>query len=178
MSALQGKVGSWELSFKSIPRGSSGTVQVQVDGKLVEVSWRRDADGIWIELPHGVYGFDLKGENNDEGGIEYQVSARNGAKSWSKLSFKRSGEESAAQGAAASAAKKGVRVRAQMPGKITRVLVAAGATVEKNQPLFVMEAMKMENEIRAPQAGIVGQLKVSEGQAVETGAHLCVLDAV
>ena len=44
--------------------------------------------------------------------------------------------------------------------------------------VIVMEAMKMENEIRAPQAGRVGNLKVLEGNAVETGTDLCVIDPV
>lgn len=66
-------------------------------------------------------------------------------------------------------------VRAQMPGKILRVNVKEGATVEKGQSIIVMEAMKMENEIKAPQAGRVQGLKISEGQAVETGAELCTI---
>lgn len=176
MNEIQGKVGPWEIRFKSIPRGSFGTVQVEVRGKVIEVSWRRDPDGIWLELPHGVFGYDFKGEAGEDGVIRYDVSERNQSQSWTKLSYLRSGEESAAAAASAAVAKKGFRIRAQMPGKITRVLVAMGNQVEKNQPLFVMEAMKMENEIRAPQAGVVGQLKVIEGQAVETGADLCVLD--
>jgi biotin carboxyl carrier protein len=48
--------------------------------------------------------------------------------------------------------------------------------VERGQPLLVMEAMKMENEIRASQAGKVIAVKVSEGQAVETGADLMNLE--
>ena len=62
-----------------------------------------------------------------------------------------------------------------MPGKIIRVLVQEGAEVQKDQPLLVMEAMKMENEIRSPQNGVVGQLKVSEGSTVESGADLIIL---
>jgi 3-methylcrotonyl-CoA carboxylase alpha subunit len=63
-----------------------------------------------------------------------------------------------------------------MPGKIVRILVQAGAQVEKGQPLLVMEAMKMENEIRAAGAGKVSAVKVIEGQAVETGADLMLIE--
>lgn len=175
MSALKGKVGQWELEWKSIPRGPEGTAQVKLaSGESYEVRWKRDASGIWVEFPHGVYGFDIAGEVGDEGGVSYQVSRRGGADRWDGLHFARAGEEQAAAGAAGK--KKTVRVRAQMPGKIVRVLVQAGAEVEKNQPLLVMEAMKMENEIRAPQAGRIGQLKVKEGQAVESGADLLILE--
>jgi acetyl/propionyl-CoA carboxylase alpha subunit len=173
MSEIKGKVGPWELTFKSIPRGPTGVAQVEVKGAILDVRWRRDRDGIWLELPWGTFGFDFRGTVGDDGLIHYDVSQRESHLAWSELGWTRAGEESAA--AAAGAAKKGVRIRAQMPGKITRVLVAAGAEVQKDQALFVMEAMKMENEIRAPQAGKVDQLKVVEGQAVETGADLCIL---
>ena len=68
--------------------------------------------------------------------------------------------------------KKGARVKAQMPGKIVRVLTVAGAEVKKGQALMVMEAMKMENEIKSPEDGVIKEIKVGEGQAVETGAEL------
>jgi biotin carboxyl carrier protein len=58
------------------------------------------------------------------------------------------------------------RVKAPIPGMITRVLVAAGDRVEADQPLLVLEAMKMENEIRAPRSGVVGQINVVAGQGV------------
>ena len=77
--------------------------------------------------------------------------------------------------AGATGAKKSMRVRAQMPGKIVRVLVKVGDEVAKDQPLLVMEAMKMENEIRATAPGRIETLKVSEGQAVESGADLILI---
>jgi len=58
------------------------------------------------------------------------------------------------------------RVKAPIPGIITRVLVAADERVEAGQPLVVLEAMKMENEIRAPRSGTVSQLSASVGQRV------------
>jgi len=63
-----------------------------------------------------------------------------------------------------------------MPGKIVRVLVTAGDTVEAGQGLVVVEAMKMENEIAAPRAGTVTEVLVAPGQTVESGATLVVLD--
>ncbi len=176
MSHLKGKVGSFELSWKSAPRGPSGSTQVQLaDGKTVELRWKKDAEGIWIELPHGVFGYDISGHVDDDGRTVYSMTQRQAPGAWTGLSFQRAGEESAAAGAAAGP-KKGVRVRAQMPGKIIAISVKAGDVVEKDQPLLVMEAMKMENVIRAPQAGKLGQVKVTAGQAVETGADLCVID--
>jgi biotin carboxyl carrier protein len=68
------------------------------------------------------------------------------------------------------------RLVAPMPGKVVRILVETGSEVELGQGLLVMEAMKMENELRAPRAGRVRELPVREGQAVETGALLAVVE--
>ena len=64
------------------------------------------------------------------------------------------------------------RVCATMPGKVVAVLVAAGEEVAAGQPLVVIEAMKMENELTAPAAGHVKAVRVSPGQVVEGGAVL------
>ena len=61
-------------------------------------------------------------------------------------------------------------VRAPMPGLIVRVHVAAGETVRAGQPLLAIEAMKMENELRAPAAGTVRAVQAVPGTAVEKGA--------
>ena len=58
------------------------------------------------------------------------------------------------------------RVKAPIPGLVTRVHVEPGQLVEVGQPLLVLEAMKMENEIRAPRGGTVRQLSVKPGQTV------------
>jgi biotin carboxyl carrier protein len=64
---------------------------------------------------------------------------------------------------------------APMPGKVVRVLVAAGETVEAGQGLMVVEAMKMQNEVRSPKSGVVERLMVKEGQAVNAGEGLAVI---
>jgi biotin carboxyl carrier protein len=68
------------------------------------------------------------------------------------------------------------RVTAPMPGRIVRVLVEPGQEVAAGQGLLVMEAMKMENELRAPRAGRVAEVAARERAAVETGALLVVLE--
>ena len=67
------------------------------------------------------------------------------------------------------------RIDAPMPGKVTRVLVKAGDQVEEGQGLVVVEAMKMENELKSPKAGKVTELHAVEGAAVESGAKLAVV---
>jgi biotin carboxyl carrier protein len=80
--------------------------------------------------------------------------------------------EGASAAASAHAASGAARVTAPMPGKIVRVLVEEGQEVEAGAPLVVIEAMKMENELRAPRGGRVEKLGARAGQAVEGGALL------
>lgn len=68
------------------------------------------------------------------------------------------------------------RITAPMPGKVVRVLVAPGDTVAARQGLVVVEAMKMENELRAARPGRVATVSVSEGQSVDAGAVLAVVE--
>jgi len=67
------------------------------------------------------------------------------------------------------------QIVAPMPGKVVRLLVKAGDLVEVGQGLLVVEAMKMQNEIRSPKRGTVERVFVVEGQAVNAGEVLCVV---
>ena len=67
------------------------------------------------------------------------------------------------------------KLTAPIPGKIVKLLVNAGDTIEGGTSVLVMEAMKMENELKAKRGGVVREIKVKEGQAVETGALLVVI---
>ena len=68
------------------------------------------------------------------------------------------------------------QVVAPMPGKVVRVLVSPGDVVAARQGLVVIEAMKMENELRAVRAGRVLAVRVVQGQSVEAGALLVAVD--
>lgn len=66
-------------------------------------------------------------------------------------------------------------IKALMPGRVVRVLVAKGDAVKKGAGLLILEAMKMENEIQAPADGVVEELFVNAGQTVEAGADLALI---
>ena len=63
-----------------------------------------------------------------------------------------------------------------MPGKIVRVLAQAGASVEAGAGIVVVEAMKMQNEMKAPKAGLVVSINAEEGATVNAGDVLAVIE--
>ena len=67
------------------------------------------------------------------------------------------------------------RIVAPMPGKVVRVLVKKGEAVQARQSVVVIEAMKMENELRAENDGTMAEVHVQDGQSVEAGALLAVI---
>jgi biotin carboxyl carrier protein len=68
------------------------------------------------------------------------------------------------------------RVVAPMPGRVVRVLVSPGDAVAARQGVIVVEAMKMENELRSPKAGTVREVTVTPGTSVEAGRVLVVIE--
>ena len=79
-------------------------------------------------------------------------------------------------GRRADSGHRGGYILAPMPGRVVKVLVARGDAVVARQPLVIVEAMKMENELRAHRAGTVAEVRVSEGSSVEAQAVLVVLE--
>ena len=82
----------------------------------------------------------------------------------------------AAHAAEQAAGKGGGAVTSVMPGVVVQVLVEPGRAVAKGEPLLVLSAMKMQNEIGAPSDGVVREVHVAPGQTVAAGAKLVTLD--
>ena len=146
-------------------RGSSGRYTLRLDGKPLEVGVSDAGPG---------YRSLLIGTTSHELGIEREGDAY-------RVSFPGASVvvtlAEAARGSATVAPREHgpARLTAPMPGRIVRVLSSAGADVVAGQGLMVIEAMKMENELRAPRSGRLTELLVREGQAVEAGALLAVV---
>ena len=68
-----------------------------------------------------------------------------------------------------------LQIKAPIPGMVVRVLVRTGDSVLAGQSLVILEAMKMENELRAVREGVVGDVRVKAGERVEQGAVLLVI---
>jgi biotin carboxyl carrier protein len=148
-------------------RSAGGLYTVIIDGRPLKVSVFPTARHFTTLI--------IDGRCHDAGvlrqGASHAVALREGAFEVTLMT--------AAHGAAAPHRKPPpgpARVNAPMPGKIVRVAAAAGQQVEAGECLIVMEAMKMENEIRAPRAGRVKEVLVKDGQAVESGALLILVE--
>ncbi len=77
--------------------------------------------------------------------------------------------------AAGGTAASGGILTAPMPGKVVKLLVQEGDLVTEAQPLLIMEAMKMQNELRAVSEGVITKVSTSEGATVETGSVLIIV---
>ncbi len=161
--------------------------EARVDGRSVKVELRQQDDGRFaVALDGQALAVDAREAGRGfvsllvEGRSHTAAVARQ-ADGWSVVigrdAFVVELLEASRSGAAAPRAATGpARLKAPMPGKIVRVLAGVGALVEAGQGLVVMEAMKMENELRAPRPGTLRELGVHEGQTVETGHLIAVVE--
>ena len=78
--------------------------------------------------------------------------------------------------AAPAGAAGGIKVESPMPGKILGIKASVGQAVQKGQVICILEAMKMENEIVAPQDGTIATINVNTGDSVEPGATLATMN--
>jgi biotin carboxyl carrier protein len=145
-----------------------GRLAVAVDGKALDVTYEEVDDlGQVVLLHEGLsYGLSIEG---DEARVQVTLA---GHFHDIRLEDER---ERAAHAADRAHGKAGGVVTAVMPGVVVEVLVQPGAAVTKGQPLLILSAMKMQNEIAAPSDGVVQQVLATPGQAVAAGAKLIVL---
>jgi len=145
-----------------------GRMAVRVDGKPLDLGYEEvdEAGQVSVQSAGRSYALSI------EGGAE-QVSVTLAGNFYEVgLEDER---ERAAHAAERAGGKGGGLVKAVMPGIVVELLVAKGQAVQKGQPLLILSAMKMQNEIAAPQAGMVQDLHVAAGQAVSAGAKLVTL---
>lgn len=142
-----------------------GKLLVEVDGEAMDLVYEEvDALGQVLALQGDrSFGVSIEGDSHRAGitiaGHFYDIEIEDE-------------RERAALAAARAAGGGGGLVKSVMPGVVVNLLVAEGDVVEEGQPLLVLEAMKMQNEIAAPATGEVRLIHVTEGQAVAAGAKL------
>lgn len=112
-------------------------------------------------------------------GNVYDVTVEEGAAGVATSAPKAAAPKAAAPKAAAPKAAAGqgsVKVNSPMPGKILSVKAGVGQAVKKGEVLMILEAMKMENEVVAPEDGTVASIDVAAGDSVEAGVVLATLN--
>lgn len=112
-------------------------------------------------------------------GIAYDVTVEEkgaGSAPAAAPAAKTAAPAAAAPAAAPSGAAGNVPVLAPMPGKILDIKASVGQQVKKGDVVIILEAMKMENEIVAPEDGTVASINVASGDSVEAGATLATLN--
>jgi acetyl/propionyl-CoA carboxylase alpha subunit len=130
----------------------------------------------WMRLPDGAYSIILDGRVHDLSvdfdGSFCHVTDRSGTHSLNLSDPKRPPGANPAPGGQSGIQ----RICAEMPGKVIRLLAACGETIVYDQGLLVLEAMKMQNEIRSPKAGAVREIGVQPGQTVKSGDFLIAIE--
>jgi biotin carboxyl carrier protein len=153
-----------EVDVTELPNGE---LDVLVGGKRVDVDVTQVADQLSMRIDGRIIGLTTEGAPPDLGIIA------SGHRSYVRVVSDRQ--------RAAEAAKKGKTstektLKSPMPGRVVKLLVAVGDAVVVGQPILVVEAMKMENELRATRAGVVAEIFVAAGATVESGARLLQID--
>ena len=164
---------------------------VEIGGEEKEVVLRRDADGqLRAECDQGAHivdvavvatgsrytvlldhdSFDVVAERSGEDALQLRVGGR-------RLDVRvEDARQRAARRIAGARPPGPSRLESVMPGVVRQVMVTVGDAVSAGQPLLILEAMKMENELCAEQPGVVKEILVEPGTAVDGGAALIVLD--
>ena len=111
-------------------------------------------------------------------GNVYDVTVEEGPAGAATSAPKAAAPKAAAPKAApkAAAGQGSVKVNSPMPGKILSVKTSVGQAVKKGEVLMILEAMKMENEVVAPEDGTVASIDVAAGDSVEAGVVLATLN--
>ena len=155
-----------ELDVESL---GDGRYAVTVEGRTFELES--------LVLPHGAVSMIVEGQSYsvefDEKGDEVGVLLRGQLTRFDVVDERKLRMRAATSGFTVEGKQ---TLTAPMPGKIVKVFVKVGDLVTEGQGLVVIEAMKMENELKSPKAGTITQVITKEGATVENGAPLLVVE--
>ncbi len=156
---------SWKIgtsAFDAAARATgNGRYSVTSGGQVVEVEARVDRDGVLIiTMP--------------DGRVVRSGVSRVGDDRW--LSVGRATLRATKVTAKARSNDAHAGMEAPMPGRVVRVAVAVGDSVKKGQTVVTLEAMKMEHALKAPRDGVVREVGCREGELVQAGVALVVLE--
>ncbi len=167
------RVGAREHQVEVVGGGEGEPLRVRVDGHEFEVA----TAGVHTSRVAATSGEDhrqheiaLAGPNG-----RAREASLGGVRVKLEVQTEREARLAAALGKSANAHASG-ELLAPMPGRVVKVAVAVGDTVERGGPVMIVEAMKMENELQAPVAGVVRSIAVQAGDTVDANQVLCVIE--
>lgn len=166
---LKARVGNQECDL--ILNLEGGRIAVAIDGRKYQIEVREPEEGSYL-LFHDTQVQECHVSPSRKSPGKFEVNLRGRSCSVVIIDPKRlrSIQNSDRQHHGAA------EILAPMPGKVVRVLVQAGAEVEKGVGIVVVEAMKMQNELKSPQAGVVVSVSVAAGDTVNAGDVLAVVE--
>ncbi len=145
----------------------SGEVDVRIEGRRVDVDVTTLGNVLSARVEGRIVDLTTEGRPPEVGAVAC------GHRLYVRVESERQRVAASPRRANASSSK---TIASPMPGRIIRVCVAAGSEVLPGQTLGVVEAMKMENEIKSKEGGVVSHVHVAEGATVEAGARLFTLE--
>jgi biotin carboxyl carrier protein len=152
-------------------RREAERVFAEIDGRSVEMEVREGADGRYLLIINGRV-YDCRVGRSAAQPEKAEVRVRGQVYSLALADPKRL----RATATSAAQADGSAQIIAQMPGKVVRVYVEAGAQVEAGDSVLVVEAMKMQNEMKSPKAGTVTIINTKTGATVNAGEVLAVIE--
>jgi biotin carboxyl carrier protein len=161
-------------------------LKATVNNKVFEIDWDRESEKMKVNQSsedwncvqrHRLMHLNWKGKSFVCEWLGYQQDQRKAIVKVNGTEYEVNVEEPMdallkKMGFSASSSKKLKELKAPMPGLVLKTLVKAGDVVQKDSPLLILEAMKMENVIKAAADAEIKEIKIIEGQAVEKGVTL------
>jgi biotin carboxyl carrier protein len=157
----------YEISLKR----TGENVAAEIDGRVYELETHTVEPNVYL-LKHANKIYQIFVAPNANRDAPYLVNT--GKNDFEiKLTDPKRMRHSAGAGEAAGGA---AEIKTAMPGKVVRILVEAGAEIQKGDGVLIVEAMKMQNEMKAPKDGTVREIRVTEGATVNAGDVLAIIE--
>ncbi len=171
-----------EKKLRSVPAGELHALRIEriEDGYRIETD-RPGAGATVVRGPEARVWSVVTGDGSslealvERGESEIEVAIGNARFRFATGPAAKAGGRGSAPGRSGRPAR--IEVKSPMPGKVVKLLVSPGEFVSAGQPVLLFEAMKMQNELRSPEDGVIAEVAVEAGQAIEARERLYVLVA-
>src|SRR4051794_21383513 len=147
---------------------TGGRLTATVDGRELDCEVTQPQSGSYLFISEHKHVYEIQIEQKNDGSGNVEIA---GARLTTRVIDPKHRSRTADHGASGRQ-----QILSPMPGKVVRLMVAAGDEVKLGQGVVVIEAMKMQNELKSPKDGIVSQVAVQEGQTVTASQALITID--